>query len=106
MVSKTTPDIFGGITGAEDGSALTASPVVGPWNDRSNKSINVLVGSGSSGHYSDDAIIVGSWDKLDHFQALAIQWCTVTLGGHQLKRGSQGLLHDHMIDAQGVQHLI
>ena len=42
-VSKTTSDLFGGITGAEDDSALTASPVAGPWNDASNGSVNVLV---------------------------------------------------------------
>ena len=47
VVSKTTPDIFEGITSVEDGSALTACPVAGPWNDGSNGSMNVLVDGGA-----------------------------------------------------------
>ena len=68
MVSKTTPDIFGGITGAEDGLALTAGPVEGSWNVGSYSSVNVLIDSGTSGHYIDDAIIPKLRDKLDSYQ--------------------------------------
>ena len=62
-MSKTTPDIFGDITGAENGLNVTAGPVAGPWNDGSNGSVNVSVDSGTSGHNLDDAIILGLRDN-------------------------------------------
>ena len=104
VVSKTAPDIFGGITGAEDGSAITASPVAMPWTDGRNGSVNVLVDSGASGHRFDDAIILGLRNKLDHYQALAVQKCIATPGRHPLKGAGNRLLRGHMIDAHVVQH--
>ena len=68
MVSKTTPDILGGITGAKDGSALTAGLIAGSWNNESNGSVNVLVASGALGHYFDDAIIPELREKLDSYK--------------------------------------
>ena len=66
------PRHFGGITGAEDGLALTTSPVAGPCNGKSNGSVNVLVDSGASGHYFDDVITPGLRDNLDSYQVLDV----------------------------------
>ena len=59
------PDVFGGITSTEDGSALTIGPTASPRTGCSNDSVNVLVDSGASGHYFDDAIIPGFRDRLE-----------------------------------------
>ena len=67
VVSKTTPDMFGGIIGAENGSALTPGPVAGSWNDERNGFVSMLVGSSASGYYFDDAIISELQDKLDNY---------------------------------------
>ena len=64
MVSKTTPNIFGGIAGAEDGLTLRTGPFAGAWSDGSNGSENVLVDSGAWRHYFNDAIIPRLRDKL------------------------------------------
>ena len=84
VVAKTAPDIFGGITGAEDGLALITGPVAEWWNDGSNGFVNVLVESGASVHNFYDAIISELQDKLDNYQALAIQRGIATLGGPHL----------------------
>lgn len=55
---------FGGITSAEDGSALKAGPVAGLWNSGHGGFVNVLVDSGASGHYFNDALIPGLRYKL------------------------------------------
>ena len=73
MASKTASDSFDGITGAEDGLAPMAGAVVGPWNHgRSTGFVNVLVVSGASGHYFDEAIIPGLRDRLDSYQVLDV----------------------------------
>lgn len=61
---------FGGITPAEDGSALKAGPAEGPRN--SSDSVNLLVGSGMSGHYFDDLIIPRGREKLEYYQVLDV----------------------------------
>ena len=66
MVSNTygQPEVFGGITSTEDVSALTIGPTARPRTGCLNYSVNVLVDSGASGHYFDDAIIPGFRDRL------------------------------------------
>ena len=39
VVPKTTPEIFVGIIGAEDGSAITANLAMVPWNDINSKGL-------------------------------------------------------------------
>ena len=51
------PETFGGITNAEDGSALAVVPAAEKWNRGSNSLVNVMVDSGASGHYFGDALI-------------------------------------------------
>ena len=74
--------------------------------DGSNGSVNVLVGSGASGHYFDIVIIPGLRDILHNYKASASQQYIATSGGRQLKGAGQGLLRVHIIDAQEVQHLL
>ena len=105
VVSKTAPESFGGITCADNGSAIIVSLVAMPWTDGRNGSVNVLVDSGLPGYHFDNAIVPELRDKLDHYQALAMQGCIVTPGQYPLKEGGKRLLHGHTIDAQGVQHL-
>ena len=104
VVSKTAPERFGGITGVDNGSAIMVSLVAMPWTDGRNGSVNVLVDSGLLGYHFDNAIVPGLRDKLDHYQALAMQRCVVTPGRHPLKEGGKRLLHGHTINAQGMQH--
>ena len=100
------PETFGGITNAEDGLALAAVSAAEKWNRGSNSLVSVMVDSGASGHYFDDALIPGLRYRLDNYQKLDIrQWIT-TAGGHQLEEAGQGLLRGRIIDAQGVQRLI
>ena len=88
------PENFGGSTrcrDTEDGLALAAVPGAEKWNRGSNSLVSVMVDSGVSGHYFDDALIPGLRYRLDNHQALAIwRWIT-TAGGHQLKETGQGL---------------
>lgn len=51
----------------EDGLALKAEAAAGPWNGGNSGSFNVLVGSGTSGHYFDDALIHGLRYKLANY---------------------------------------
>ena len=76
-------EFLGGITNAEDGSALKVGPVVGVWNGLSNDVMNVLVDSGASGHYFDDTIFLGLRDNLDNYQELDVPRKITTTGkGH------------------------
>ena len=99
------PETFGGIINAEDGLALAAVSAAEKWNRRSNRLFSVMVGSGASGHYFDDALIPGLRYRLDNYQALAIRRWITTAGGHQLKEAGQGLLRGHSIGAQGLKRL-
>ena len=65
------PETFGGSTDAEDGLALAAVPAAEKWNRGSNSLVSVMVDSGVSGHYFDDALIPGLRYRLDNYQALA-----------------------------------
>ena len=56
---------FGGITNAEDGLALAAVPAAEKWNRGSNRLVSVMVDSGASGHYFDDALIPTLRYRLD-----------------------------------------
>ena len=96
------PETFGGITNAEDGLALAVVPAAEKWNRGSNSVVSVMVDSGASGHYFDDALIPGLRYRLDNYQELAIRRWITTAGGHQLEGAGQGLLLGHIIDAQGV----
>ena len=99
------PETFGGSTDAEDGFALAAVPAAEKWNRGSSSLVSVMVDSGVSGHYFDDALIPGLRYRLDNYQALAIwRWIT-TAGEYQLKEAGQGLPRDHSIGAQGLKHL-
>ena len=99
------PETFGGSTDAEDGLALAAVPAAEKWNRGSNSLVRVMVDSGVSGHYFDDALIPGLRYRLDNYQALAIRRWITTAAGHQLKEAGQGLPRGHSIDAQGVKRL-
>ena len=100
------PETFGGITNAEDGLALAVVPAAEKWNRGSNSLVGVMVNSGASSQYFDDALIPGLKYRLDNYQELAIRRYITTAGGHQLDGAGQGLLRGHIIDAQGVQRLI
>ena len=100
------PETFGGITNAEDGLALAVVPAAEKWNRGSNSLVSVMVDSGASGHYFDDALIPRLRYRLENYQELAIRRYITTAGGHQLEGSGQGLLRGHIIDAQGVQRLI
>ena len=99
-------ETFGGITNAEDGLALAVVPAAEKWNRGSNSLVSVMVDSGASGHYFDDARIPRLRYRLENYQELAIRRYITTAGGHQLEGAGQGLLRGHIIDAQGVQRLI
>ena len=77
------PETFGVSTDAEDGLALAAVPAAEKWNRGSNSLLSVMVGSGVSGHYFDDALIPGLRYGLDNYQALATR-----RGGSQLQGGT------------------
>ena len=100
------PETFGGITNAEDGLALAVVPAADKWNRGSNSLVSVMVDSGASGHYFDDALIPRLRYRLENYQELAIRRYITTAGGHQLEGAGQGLLRSHIIDAQRVQRLI
>ena len=99
------PETFGGSTDAKDRLALAAVPAAEKWNRGSNSLVSVMMDSGVSGHYFDDALIPGLRYTLDNYQALAIwRWIT-TAGGNQLKEAGQGLPRGHSIGAQGLKRL-
>ena len=75
------PEVFGGITCTEDGSALTISPTARPRTGCSNYSVDVLVDSRASGHYFDDAIIPGFRDRLEEYKVLDVPRKISTAGG-------------------------
>ena len=99
------PETFGGSTDAEDGLALAAVPAAEKWNRGSNSLVSVMVYSGVSGHYFDDALIPGLRYRLDNYQALAIRRWITTAEGHRLKEAGQGLPRGHSIGAQGLKRL-
>ena len=99
------PETFGGSTDAEDGLALAAVPAAETWNRGSNSLVSVMVDSGVSVHYFEDALIPELRYRLDNYQALAIRRWITTAGGHQLKEAGQGLPRGHSIDAQGLERL-
>ena len=76
---------FGGITNAEDGSALAAVPAAEKWNRGSNTLVSVMVDCGASGHNFDDVLIPGLSYRLDNYQTLAIRRWITAAAGHQLK---------------------
>ena len=93
------PETFGGITNAEDGLALAVVPAAEKENRDSNSLVSVMVDSGVSGHYFDDALIPRLRYRLENYQELAIRRYITTAGGHQLEGAGQGLLRGHIIDA-------
>ena len=66
------PEVFGGITSTEDGSALTVVPTARPRTGCSNDSENVQVDSEASEHCFDDAIIPGFWGGLKEYKVLNV----------------------------------
>ena len=99
------PNIFGGITTAEDRLALAARPAAETWNRGNKRSASVMVNNGASGHSLDDSRITGLRYNLENYQELAIRRWITTAGGHQLKGAGQGLLCGHSIGAQGLKRL-
>ena len=99
------PETFGGSTDAEDGLALAAVPAAEKWNRGSNSLVSVIMDSGVSSHYLDDALIPGLMYRLDKYQALAIRRWITTAEGPQLKEAGQGLPRGHSIGAQGLKRL-
>lgn len=96
-------ECFGGISIAEDGSALKARQAVGSWNVGSNDSANMLIDSGATGHYFDDGIIHKLRDKLDNYQVLdMLRKITIAAEG-QLDGVAQGLLRGNVIVGNGVR---
>ena len=65
----------------KDGSALTAGPTARSRTGCSNDSVNVLVDSGGSEHYFDDAIIPGFRDRLEEYKVLDVPRNISTAGG-------------------------
>ena len=51
------PETFGCITNEEDGLGLAAVPTTEKWNRGSSRLVSVMVDSGASGHFFDDALI-------------------------------------------------
>ena len=66
------PQILGGITSTEDGSALTVDPIARLRTGCSNDSVDVLVDSGASEHYLDGAIIPGCRDRQEQCKMLDV----------------------------------
>ena len=76
------PETFGGSTDAEDRLALAAVPAAGTWNRGSNSLVSVMVDSGVSGHYFDDALIPDQGTD----STITRRW--LYGGGSQLQRGT------------------
>ena len=66
------PEVFGGITSTEDGSALKIGPTTRPQTGYSDDPVNLLVDSGASGQYFDDAIISRFRDRLEEYKVLNV----------------------------------
>ena len=86
------PETFDGSTDADDGLALAAIPAAEKWNRGSNTLVSVMMDSGVSGHYFDDALIPGLRYRVDNCQTLAIRRWITTAGGHQLKEAVRDCL--------------
>lgn len=97
------PEMFGGITSAEDGSALTIGPTAGPRVGDSDDFLNILVDSGASGHFFDDAIIPTLRDRLEKHKVLNVRRETSTAAGGGLSGIALGLLRGHVVDDKGVR---
>ena len=80
------PEVIGGIIRTEDGSPFTMGPTARPWTGCSNDSVNVLVDSGASGHYSGDAIMSGFRDRLEDYKVLDVPQKNSTAGGFRVER--------------------
>ena len=100
------PEVFGGITSAEDGSALTIGPTARPRAGCINGSVNVLVDSGASGRYFNDAIIPGFWDRLEEHKVLDGPRKISTAGRAGLKGTAQGMLRGHVVHDKGVRRIM
>ena len=100
------PEVFRGITSLEDGSALTIGPTARPRTGRSNDSVYMLVDSGASGHYFDDAIIPAIRDRLEEYKVLDVPRKIATAGGGESNGTAQGALRGHVIGDKGVRRLI
>ena len=97
------PEVFGGITNTEDGSAITIGPTERPRTSYSNDSVNALVDSGASGYYFDDAIIPGFRDRLEEYKILDVPQKFSTAGGGGLNGTAQGVLRGHVVDDKGCE---
>ena len=62
-----------GITNAEVDLALAPVTAVENWNRRSSSLVCVMLDSGASGHYFDDALIPGLRYRPDNYRELAIR---------------------------------
>ena len=76
------------------------------WNRDNNSSVSVMVDSGASCRYFDDAIFPGLRYTLNNYQGMALRHLITTVGGHELKGAGQGLFRSHTIDTKGVYRLI
>ena len=92
-------EVFGGITSTEDGSTLTISPTARARTGCSNDSVNVLVDSGASGHYFDDAIILRFRDRLEEYKVLDVPRKISTAGGGG-GGAAQGVFRGHVVQRQ------
>ena len=63
-----------------------------------NDPVNVLVDSGASGYYFDDAIIPGFRDRVEEYKVLDEPRKLSTAGGGELNGTAQGVLRGHVID--------
>ena len=95
------PEVFGGITSTEDGSALTIGPTTKPPTDCTNDSVNVLVDGDASGHYFDVAIIPGLRDRLEGVMVLDVPQTLSPSGAGVLDGTVQGVLWGHVVDDKG-----
>ena len=90
MTARKKAEVFGGIISTEDGSALTIGPTARPRTGCNNDSVNVLVDSGASGHYFDDAIVPGFRDKMEKYKVLDVPRRIFTTGGEGIERHCAG----------------
>ena len=97
------PEILGGIISTDDGSALTVGPTAMSRTGCSNDSVNVLVDSGSSGHFFDDAIMPGLRDRLKEYKVLDVPRKIPTAGGGELMSTAAFLGNRAPHSAIGIQ---
>ena len=76
------------------------------WKGCRNDSVNVLVDSGASGHYFDDAIIPGFRDRLEEYKVLDVPRKISTAGGGGLNGTAHGVLRGHVINDKGVRRSV